>query len=164
MCTHNLQRTLPTPIYTLTVKGTDAEKSGTRTDYEMRWRRFHAFCVLVGFYTCTLLLDREACPDRPIPVEINMICLYVAYMTHSQGDVLVHPDTKETIHDVMGNIVYCTASWATPSNLVKFWAAMLGLDTLYAELMGPEYLPKCDQCSILTTTSRSSWWGSVRVY
>jgi integrase len=156
MRTHNLERTLPTPVYTRTVKGTDAVESGTKNDYEQRWKHFHAFCILVGFYTCALLLDRDGCPDRPIPVEIDTIRLYVAYMTYSTDDVLVHPDTQETIRDVMGNVVYCTATWNSPGNLNKFRASMLALDSLHAELTGPEYLEKCDACYALTTRSRKS--------
>jgi hypothetical protein len=97
MHTHGLVRTLPTPMYTRTLKGTDAEESGTKSAYELRWRHFHGFCVLVGFYTCSLLLDRDACPDRSIPVETDMICLYIAYIMSSTGDELLHPDTKRLI-------------------------------------------------------------------
>ena len=79
MRTHNLVRTLATPIFTRTTKGTDAEASGTKSMYKNRWEHFHSFCCLVGFYTCSLLLDHEACPDRPIPVETDMIHLYIAY-------------------------------------------------------------------------------------
>jgi hypothetical protein len=96
-----LERTLSTPMYTCTLKGTYTEESGIKSAYEMRWRHFHGLCVLVGFYTCSLLLDCDACPDRPIPVEIDKICLYIAYMTSSTGDELLHPDTKRLIFDVM---------------------------------------------------------------
>jgi hypothetical protein len=110
MLTHNLARTLPIPIYTRTTKGTDAEESGTKSAYKKRWEHFHSFCVLVEFYTCALLLNREGCPDSPIPVEIDMIHLYIAYMTNSTVEVLEHPDTKATIYDVMGNVVHCTGA------------------------------------------------------
>ena len=159
MCTHHLVRTLPTPIYTRTVKGTDAEKSGTKGDYEKRWKHFHAFCVLVGKYTCALLLDRDACPDSPIPVETDTIRLYLSYMTFSPADQLVHPDTQAVVHDVLGNPVFCTGAWLAPGNLTKFRSAMLGLDTLHVELTGP-YLEKCNECSSMTI--RSSSRGSSR--
>ena len=153
MRVNNLARTLPTPIYVRNGKGTDAEKSGTKSDYENRWKHFHQFCVLLGFYTCSLVLDRDACPDRPIPVEIDTVRLYIAYMSHPKDDVLLHPDTKENIRDVMGNLVYCTAIWHSPGNLVKFCSAMVALDTLHSEITGPEYLQKCNQCSLLTLTA-----------
>jgi integrase len=146
MRTHNLVRTLPTPQYTRTSKGTDAEDSGTKSAYEDRWSHFHAFCVLVGFYTCSLVLDRDACPDRPIPVEIDTIRLYVAYMMCPTEEQLVHPDTKVPIVDVTGKSVYCTGTWQSPTNLIKFRAAMLALDTLHSELTGPEYVEKCLVC------------------
>ena len=158
MLTHKLVRTLPTPVYTRTKKGTDADESGTRTAYEMRWKHFHAFCVLVGKYTCSLVLDRDECPDSPIPVEIDTIRLYISYMTLSLGTLLLHPETQVVIKDVMGNPVYCTASWHAPGNLTKFRAAMLGLDTLHAELTGPGYLEKCKECSL--NTERSNGRGT----
>ena len=150
MLAHGLARTLPTPVYMRTLKGTDAEKSGTKIMYERRWSDFHAFCVLVGFYTCSLLLDRSSCPDRPIPVEPGTIRLYIAYMSFKKTEKLVHPDTQQTIYDVLGNVVYCTAIWEAPGNPVKFRAAMLGLDTLHSELTGPEYVEVCVECTALT--------------
>jgi hypothetical protein len=154
MRTHHLVRTLPTPIYTRTVKGTDAEKSGTKGDYEKRWKHFHAFCVLVGKYTCSLVLDRDGCPDSPIPVQTDTIRLYLSYMTFSPGDQLVHPDTKVVVRDVLGNPVFCTGAWLAPGNLTKFRSAMLGLDTLHVELTGP-YLEKCNECTSRTIRSSS---------
>jgi hypothetical protein len=147
--THSLARTLSTPLFTRTVKGTDAEKSGTKADYENKWSHFHDFCVLLGFYTCALVLDRENCPDRPIPVEIDSVRMYIQYKSNPTGDELVHPDTKVPVRDVMGKVVHCTGTWQSPTNLFKFRAAMLGLDSLHAELMGP-YMEQCDECTALT--------------
>jgi hypothetical protein len=154
MRTHGLVRTLPTPVYTRTLKGTDAELSGTKGSYESRWCHFHAFCVLVGFYTCSLVLDRDACPDRPIPVEPDTIRLYVQYMVCPTDQELLHPDTNRVIFDVMGKVVYCTGAWQEKGNIVKFRASMLGLDSLHSELTGPEYIQKCHSCTTVTSRSR----------
>jgi hypothetical protein len=69
-------------------------------------------------------------------------------------DELVHPDKKRPIVDVTGKAVYCTGTWQSPSNLIKFRAAMLGLDTLHSELTGPEYIEKCLVCTELTDLSK----------
>ena len=108
MRTHNLVRTKPTPIYTRTSKGTEASVTGTKVAFEQRWDHFHSFCVLLGFYTCSLVLDCDRCPDSPIPVEIDTIRLYIAYMSYSPGELLVHPDTALPVHDVTNNPVLCT--------------------------------------------------------
>ena len=97
MARHGLHRFNPSPVYSRTSKGTDAEASGTQAMYELRWSHFHLFCILVGQYTCSLVLDRERCPDRPIPVEPNTIRLYLSYMTFDAQTELVDPDTKRLI-------------------------------------------------------------------
>jgi integrase len=153
---HGLVRTQATPIFTRTSKGTDAVESGTTTQFENRWKHFYSFCVLLGRYTCSLILDRDTCPDQPIPVEIDTLRLYMQYMTFGPTVELVHPDTKVPVRDVMGKLVYCTAAWNAGINLIKFRAAMLGLDTLYPELTGSVYIEKCDSCSKLTSRARSS--------
>jgi hypothetical protein len=152
MATHSLVRTKSTPIYTRTTKGTDAVASGTKAMYENRWDHFHSFCVLLGFYTCSLVLDRDGCPDSPIPVETDTIRMYIQYMTFSRGEVLSHPVTTLHVHDVMNNPVLCTGEWKAPVNLIKFRSSMLALDSLHAELTGPGYVAKCAACIALTAS------------
>jgi hypothetical protein len=156
MLTHSLVRTNSTPIYTRTTKGTDAAASGTKVMYENRWDHFHSFCVLLGFYACSLLLDRDGCPDSPIPVETYTIRLYIQYMTLPRGEVLSDPVTSVPIYDVMNNPVLCTGEWKAPGNLQKFRSSMLALDSLYAELTGPAYVAKCLACIALTASNEGS--------
>jgi hypothetical protein len=150
-----LKREGPSPKYTRTRKGTDAETSGTSHDYERIWKHMHRFSLECGFFEDAVLLDRETCPDRPLPMSPDAVRLYVSYQFGARGTVLEHPDTKVPVKDVLGLVLHCTGHWNAPNNADKTRSAVKVLHDLYENLRGP-YVAACTECIKYTEEFRDS--------
>jgi integrase len=135
----------PTPLFTVTGKGTDASESGRRLLCENRWKDMFKFFLLIGDYESALLAGRDTCPDTPPPIKPSSICAYLSYKSLEPGEPLRDPQTDVPIVDVNKEEVLALGDWNCPTNIETFQASINTLHGLYSHLSG-EYKPVCKFC------------------
>ena len=84
-------------------------KEGTRKKYQGVWNGLKNFAALIGDYQSVVLLDRELCPDKPLPLLPKTVCLYMDYRCRQNGTDLTWADNP--VVDVTGNVVKAAGGW-----------------------------------------------------
>ena len=126
-------------------------KSSTVKKYRVHLDMLQRFFTLIGRYDSILILQSPRPVDVPSMVVEDVI-LYMEYKYGIPGDVL-KTTSGEVVKDVLDNIVYCSGSWKTPTQVESFSAAVGAIHR--GQQQNGNYIEPCSECIRLDTVELS---------
>jgi hypothetical protein len=146
---HRLQLTRPNhpldPFTSMTVMRVVT----TQKAYKDKWKEMMKFFYMIGDYQSAMLVDRDLCPNNPLPFQPNSFATYLDYRCGEPGSILKKPNGDDQL-DVRGQRIHVIGGWNSPSSLWKMHAAVLFIhETAYPESCGGSYQSSCAACQHL---------------
>jgi hypothetical protein len=126
-------------------------KSSTVKKYRVHIDMLQRFFILIGRYDSLLILQSPRPVDVPSMVVEDVI-LYMEYKYGIPGDVL-KTKSGEVVKDVLDNVVYCSGSWKTPTQVESFSAAVGAIHR--GQQQKGNYIEPCSECIRLDTEEHS---------
>jgi len=123
--------------------------ASTEKAYKDKWKEMMKFFYLIGDYQSAMLVDREKCPNKPLPFRPDSFAVYLDYRCGVAGTTLKKPNGDAQL-DVNGRQILVIGGWKSPSSMYKIHAAVLFLhETAYPDSCGGPYQNTCADCERL---------------
>jgi len=132
----------------------------TEKAYKDKWKELMKFFYLIGDYQSAMLVDRENCPNQPLPFRPESFAMYLDYRCGDAGTPLKKPNGDNQL-DVRGQEIKVIGGWQSPSSMYKIHAAVLFLHEIaYPETCGGPYQNLCEECERLNLGMGGQLQGS----